>query len=325
MNRKKKVLFLVVALGISLFVLAEGPGLALHMLGMIRQGKVDAVLAEAATPIDEAAGGQPLDEVTIGCPGCRNGTYAIQDVWAEQVTGQLDDEGHPEYRFVFDEAGFNRFFQTWLSQYLQDRPYRNIWFELRDGGMVVYADVNSNPSGDFNLPPGAPYLGIVYGNTQEGIVVNSVLPLGPADLAGLQVGDIIYDLDGTPAAEVDCLPDWIQAHSPGDVVTLSVMREEQPTTVQVKLEEWSDDARWHYVGLVLAPDVTGSRLVPIGVSLGDDLYSLPQSGPMADAVAEAERMLDDLMDSIVVVGPLDGEAHVTWLGLAEDSFTIVAR
>lgn len=322
---KKKVLLVALGVAALLFVLAEGPDLALRALGMRRQGEVDAVLAEGAAPTEEAAGGRPLDDVTIGCAGCKNGTYAIRDVWAEEATGRLNDEGRPEYRFIFDEAGFNRFFQAWLLPNLGDTPYRNIWFELRDGGMVVYADVNSNPSGDFNLPAGVPYMGIRFDHTEQGIAICDVLPLGPADRAGLKAGDIIYELSGVPVTETTYLPDWTQAHAPGDVVALGVLRGEQKLTVEIELEEWSDDARWRYVGLVLAPDVTAARLAPIGISIGDDLYSLPQTGPLADAVAAAERMLDGLMDNMTIVGPLDGEAHVAWLGLAEDNFTIVMR
>lgn len=323
---KKRVLLIALCIAASLFVLMEGPSLALRALGLKRQGKVTAVLAEAVTPTKEAAGGQPLDDITIACDGCKDGTYAVRDMWIKEATGQLDDEGQPEYRLVFDEAGFNRFFQTWLAPNLRDMPYRNIWFEARDGGMIVYAEVNSNPSGDFNLPSGVSYLGVRLDYcSQQGVGVDEVLSLSPADEAGLKAGDIIRTVDGVPVSPANSVQKEIQQHASGDIASLNILRGEQEMTVEVELGEWSEDARWRYVGLVLAPDVTTSRLVPIGLSLGDDLYSLPQTGLLADAVADTERMLDNLMERLTIVGPLVGEARVAWLGLAEDSFTIVMR
>jgi len=76
---------------------------------------------------------------------------------------------------------------------------------------------------------------------------------------------------------------------------------------------------------VVAPDVTGSRLVLVGLSIGDDLYSLPRTGPLTSAVAEAQRELDEALEAVVIVGPLEGKARLDQMIFAEDSLTVVIR
>jgi len=324
------VAILVAAL--LLLVLIGNPDLALRALRMARQGAVEAALAAASTPAVEATTGYPLDAVTIPCPGCENGIWALssQELQVLELTGDLGAEVRPEYRLVFDEAGFNRFFQARLAPWLPwrwDTPCRNLWFDLRDGGMVVYAEVDVDSDGGFSLPPGVPYLGISFSYVEQGqgIEVSKVIPLSPADRAGLAVGDIIYELDGAPAADAPHLPDWIQARAPGDVVALGVVREGQEATLEVELEEWTEDSRWRSLGLVLTPDVTGARMIPLGLSVEEDLYSLPKTGFLAVAVADAQRLLDDLLEQLVIVGPLEGEARVSRMDLSEDRLIIVMR
>lgn len=112
---------------------------------------------------------------------------------------------------MFDEAGFNRFFQAHLAPRLQSTPYSNLWFDLRDGGMVVYATVDLGPSWAFQFPSGVAYQGLTCGYTEQGIQIYDVMPFGPADRAGLQVGDVITELAGTPVAEA---PYLLSGHGP---------------------------------------------------------------------------------------------------------------
>lgn len=324
--RSKKLGVLVGLFIVALLVLLGGPGLALRLLGVIRQGSVQEALAAAPSGPDTPPG-DPLDTVVIGDPVSDwSATYSVQELWAVEATGRQLAEGQPEYRFVFDEAGFNRFFQAHLAPRLQSTPYSNLWFDLRDGGMVVYAMVDLGPHWAFPFPSGVAYQGIIYGYTEQGIQIYGVMPFGPADRAGLQAGDVITALAGTPVADVPYhLTEWIQSHSPGDVVTMTVRRGEQERVVEVELGRWEGRERWRYMGLVLMPDVTGARLVPLGLSVDEDLYSLPKAGPVADAIADAQRMLDNLFEQLIVVGPLEGQARVAQMDFGEDSLTVVMR
>jgi hypothetical protein len=328
--RKKWLRMLVVFFGVAvaLFGLFGVPSLALRALGLSRQGTVEMALAEAAapaTPTEEMVG-EPLDSISIRCPWCEGEewTCSAEEIGVSEFTGRLDESGQPEYRLVFDEAGFGRLFEL-VAYRLEGTPYRNLRFDFRDGGAVVYAELNVNADTIFDPPTGAAYLGISFRGTEAGFEVVEVLPFGPADRAGVEVGDVIYELDGVLASQVSSLPDWIQAHSPGDVVALGILRDDQEMMVQVKLEEWTEDASWHEIGLVVTPDVTGSRLVLVGLSVGDDLYSLPRTGPLASAIVEAQREMDEALEDVVIVGPLEGEARIDQVVFAEDSLTVVIR
>ncbi len=242
-----------------------------------------------------------------------------------EATGRLDVDGQPVYRLVFDEAGFNHLYSTWLFPALRETPFRSIWFDLRDGGMVAYANTNVDPDRHYHFSPGITYMGIHHQGTDQAIEVLDVLPLGPADRAGLRVGDVIHRLDGASAADVPDFPDWTQAHTPGDIVALTVVREGQEIVAEIELERWEQDSRWQDLGLVLAPDITGPHLVPVGLSVGEDVYNLPQTGPLATAVADAERLLDNLLERFVIVGPLKGETHIASIHFGEDSLVVVMR
>jgi S1-C subfamily serine protease len=54
-----------------------------------------------------------------------------------------------------------------------------------------------------------------------GIVVRDVMHGGPADQAGVAIGDVIAALDGTSLDSPTTLTDVLDRHYPGDVVDLT--------------------------------------------------------------------------------------------------------
>ena len=70
------------------------------------------------------------------------------------------------------------------------------------------------------------YLGIevATGIDQPGVLVASVVPGGPADVAGLTRGDVIRKIDGTPIRSADELVTLLAGHKPGDKVRVAVRR-----------------------------------------------------------------------------------------------------
>lgn len=92
----------------------------------------------------------------------------------------------------------------------------------------------------------------------EGILVAQVVRNGPADKAGLRIGtrlvrvgnqripvggDIITAIDGKPTKMMDDLTVYLDAERrPGDIVRLSILREEKPETLQVTLGERPQDS-----------------------------------------------------------------------------------
>jgi putative serine protease PepD len=70
-----------------------------------------------------------------------------------------------------------------------------------------------------------------------GAAVTQVRSNTPADRAGLRVGDLITAVDGKTITSADELRSAINAHSPGDSVSLRYVRGGESHTVQVKLAE----------------------------------------------------------------------------------------
>ena len=70
-----------------------------------------------------------------------------------------------------------------------------------------------------------------------GIYVADVVKGGPADKAGLKVGDRIVSIDGTEVAQKTDLGTIIQQHSAGDTLSITVARGGQMQTVSLTLGE----------------------------------------------------------------------------------------
>ncbi|HSR48411.1 MAG TPA: PDZ domain-containing protein [Anaerolineales bacterium] len=83
--------------------------------------------------------------------------------------------------------------------------------------------------------PATAYLGIAYEPADEGAAVGQVLDGSPAERAGLRVGDVITAVDGIQLVGPGQLRRLIQAHQPGDKVTLTILRGEDKQTVVVTL------------------------------------------------------------------------------------------
>ncbi|NDJ62634.1 MAG: PDZ domain-containing protein [Chloroflexi bacterium] len=69
----------------------------------------------------------------------------------------------------------------------------------------------------------------------DGALIGEVVPDAPAADAGLLVGDIITAVNREPVNEEITLADRISAYEPGDVITLAVLRDGAPLTIEVTL------------------------------------------------------------------------------------------
>ena len=80
------------------------------------------------------------------------------------------------------------------------------------------------------VPPTLP-----WSDQRLGALIVSVIPEGPAQAAGLQAGDIIYQIDGIAFDEENDLATRIGQYDPGDTVTLSVWRGGQTREIRLRL------------------------------------------------------------------------------------------
>jgi putative serine protease PepD len=81
------------------------------------------------------------------------------------------------------------------------------------------------------------YLGVQLGDATSGAgaAVGQVAGGGPAADAGLRSGDVVTAIDGRAIGSADALVNAVDAHKPGDQVTLKVRRGGNTSDIKVKL------------------------------------------------------------------------------------------
>jgi serine protease Do len=75
----------------------------------------------------------------------------------------------------------------------------------------------------------------------QGALVAKLLPDGPAQKAGIQVGDVIVEFDGKPVEESSMLPRLVGRSKVGEAATVKVIRNGRPLTLRVKIAELPKD------------------------------------------------------------------------------------
>ena len=84
-----------------------------------------------------------------------------------------------------------------------------------------------------------PYFGSIpdFGQTENGVKFSDVKPNSPAAKAGLKAGDILIQFGDKPIQNLYDFTDALRRSKVGDVVDVKVLRDGQPVTASVKLEQ----------------------------------------------------------------------------------------
>jgi len=91
-----------------------------------------------------------------------------------------------------------------------------------------------------------PWLGVTFSMEPEGARVIEVVPESPAEQAGIEVDDIITEVDGDAVTEAEPLNELILRYEPRDRVELTVERDDRELTIRVRLTARMDDGMmWH--------------------------------------------------------------------------------
>ncbi|MCI0457017.1 MAG: M6 family metalloprotease domain-containing protein [Gemmataceae bacterium] len=88
-------------------------------------------------------------------------------------------------------------------------------------------------------PRSAAYLGIHVKKDGPVLTVSEVQAASPAAGAGLRVGDTLLKVDGSALATPEALRELLQSKGPGEKVTLTLLREQEPMEVTVALSALS--------------------------------------------------------------------------------------
>jgi hypothetical protein len=99
--------------------------------------------------------------------------------------------------------------------------------------------VEDRPAGGSGGGGYGPYFGSIpdFGQTENGVKFSDVRPGSPAAKAGLKAGDVLIQFGDKPIKNLYDFTDALRRSKVGDVVEVKVLRDGQPVTASVKLEQ----------------------------------------------------------------------------------------
>ncbi|NJD07075.1 MAG: DegQ family serine endoprotease [Methylococcaceae bacterium] len=121
----------------------------------------------------------------------------------------------------------------------------------------------------------------------QGALVAKILPKGPAEAAGLQVGDIITEFNKQEIVLSSALPPLVGMTKVGDSASIKIIRQGQPKELTVKIGSLPDDDE-----PVLAQEAVpgGEKVDRLGLSLSNltkemrDQLEVPENGVLVKEV-----------------------------------------
>lgn len=127
----------------------------------------------------------------------------------------------------------------------------------------------------------------------KGVIVNSVVPGGAAERAGIRQGDVIIALDGAAINEPNAFRNHIASMTPGSEITLTVLRDNREQKIKATLGELKAETGESETGLDSAPDATGQgklglSVIPLTPAIASELNLRPGTqGVVVDTVDPA--------------------------------------
>jgi serine protease Do len=121
---------------------------------------------------------------------------------------------------------------------------------------------------------------------ENGVLVEDVAPDGPAEKAGLQVGDVILTLGSRPLRNVRDLALQLYQFGIGDIVPLQLLRSQNTIAATVSVTEVDDDPE-RFADLVNPEDNFISKLAILGITVDDNLQRKLNPLRMPDGVLVA--------------------------------------
>lgn len=193
-----------------------------------------------------------------------------------------------------------------------------------DGGTVVA--MADDPDAD---AAAAPWVGLYLANLNErladklgadrdeGVVVLKVVKDGPADEAGVEQGDIVLQVGDLDIAEVKDVVDAVGASSPGDTLTLTVLRGTDEQDIDTVVGERPKPKRQEHGKVpgilhLLAP--MAGNLMSAEITLADKDGNPVTVAYVAGTVAEVDG-------DAVTVSPKDGSDDLS-LSLTDETAVV---
>jgi S1-C subfamily serine protease len=167
--------------------------------------------------------GRSIKAADPGCQTCTNGQRLYTDIIQTDAAINPGNSGGPLVNLAGQVIGIN-------TAGAGAAAAENIGFAIAiDSATPTIEDAMANPSGP------VAYLGVSSVDVDPGVAlqfnlpvkagayVGAVSPDGPAEKAGIKVGDVIVSLDGNTVDSSAQLRDRIRVHKPGDQVDVTVV------------------------------------------------------------------------------------------------------
>src|SRR5687768_124208 len=147
---------------------------------------------------------------------------------------------------------------------------KDIMKQLIDGGRVVRGwlgimiqDVTEELAKGFGVAE------------RDGVLVGGVMPGGPAESAGLRIGDIIVEFDGTPIKETPDLQRRVASVAPGRPTDLVILRDGGRVPLRVAVGEMPSDEP---IAATTLDDSWGLRVEPVAPEIAQRLPAQSSAG-----------------------------------------------
>jgi hypothetical protein len=115
-----------------------------------------------------------------------------------------------------------------------DGKHKGMKIHGNGGNVMVFGDGHS-PSKMTDA-----YMGAHIGSADAGVEILELIKDGPADKAGLQVGDVIQEINGANTDSVDDLMTLLGFFDPGDKIEIDIQRAGKDRSVSLELAKRPD-------------------------------------------------------------------------------------
>ena len=187
---------------------------------------------------------------------------------------------------------------------------RSVYNQVRNEGHVHHHQIGASAR---NITPAlASGLGL---EREEGVVIEDVIPDGPAASAGLRPGDIVLSVNDKPVQDIRQFALSLYSFAAGENVGLQILRGRQAISYQVPVSE-KQDVQERLTDLVTKEEAKIQQLGILALTLDDKLMLLlpPLRNPFGVVVAGKETYGAYQGD-----GPLPGDVIYSVNGTSVDS------
>jgi C-terminal processing protease CtpA/Prc len=144
-------------------------------------------------------------------------------------------------------------------------------------------------------------LGDYFGATDgEGVLITEVEEDMPAQKAGLKAGDVIVEADGKKIEDSNELISAISGKKKGDKVNIKVIRNRQPQTFAVEVEEGKGERSFDFSGMDNSMKIFKKNLQTPDMKWYEESSSdlEEQLDNLKEEMQDLKQQLDDLKEKI---------------------------